>query len=246
MRWMAVAATALVLMGGVAWARADGGSEVNEVVVTGSRLSEFDAGTTPAVVLRKRADNIITTVMVICDTRDPAQRAIELKTTLRALIKGAPAAGVELGLENDDIIGRFDDSNLDTAIGPGGKPDTSAVTLVLKTKVRPEDTEDSAQARILGLVKKTPKTGRTEILVTGGWDLTLINPQQYRSTVIGLIAADANKAAADFGPDYGVSVDGLQQPLSWYQSGPLELALYIPYRLNVAHLRGEPAAPVRR
>ncbi|MDB5431879.1 MAG: hypothetical protein JWP35_2995 [Caulobacter sp.] len=235
MRWMAMAGVALALAGGVGAAYAQ--NEVNEVVVTGSRLSEFDAGTTPSVALRKRADNVITTVTVICDTRDPEQRKSELKTTLRALIKGAPAAGVELGVEGDDLIGRFDETNLDGAIVGGGKPDTSAVTLVLKTKIRPEDSFDSATGRITGFIKKTPKTGRTEILGASSWDLTLINPQQYRPTVIGLIAADANKAAGEFGPEYGVSVDGLQQPLSWYQSAPLELALYIPYRMNVSHLR---------
>jgi hypothetical protein len=32
---------------------------------------------------------------------------------------------------------------------------------------------------------------------------------------------------------YAVSVDGLQRPISWRQSGPLELALYLPHRLTV-------------
>jgi hypothetical protein len=28
-------------------------------------------------------------------------------------------------------------------------------------------------------------------------------------------------------------VEGLQLPVSWYQAGPLDLALYIPYKLTV-------------
>jgi hypothetical protein len=247
MRWMVAAAMALALAGGGAAICAEAtGTEVGEVVVTASRVSDYDPSAIPAVVLRKRADNLITTVTVTCDTRDPEQRKAELKTTLRALIKGAAGAGIELGVENDGVIGRFDEADLDGYIVGGGKPDTSAVSLVLKTKVRPEDTEESAQGRITSLVKKTPKTGRTEILGGSSWDLTLINPQQYRGEVVALIAADANKTAATFGPDYGVNVDGLQQPLSWYQSGPLELALYLPYRMIVTHLRGEPAGPQRR
>ena len=44
---------------------------------------------------------------------------------------------------------------------------------------------------------------------------------------------DSLKTAAAFGDGYGVSAQGLQLPLSWYQSAPLELALYIPYRMEV-------------
>eukprot|EP01030_Chromulinospumella_sphaerica_P019271 gene19271-19153_t len=53
--------------------------EVGEVVVTGSRISEYDANQTPHVVLRRRADNLIVEVVVVCDTRDASQRREELK-----------------------------------------------------------------------------------------------------------------------------------------------------------------------
>jgi hypothetical protein len=207
--------------------------EVGEVVVTGSRISEYDANQTPHVVLRKRADNLIVEVVVVCDTRDVSQRREELKTTLKNLIRqAAKDPGVELGI-GEEIVGAFDETMVDSIIGSASKIDTSQATLLVKTKVLPGDTLDSATGRIEKFVAATPKAGRTEILVQGDWNLTLIHPEQYRGEVIALVAKDSLKTASAFGDGYGVMAQGLQLPLSWYQSAPLELALYIPYRMEV-------------
>ena len=204
-----------------------------EIVVTASRLSEYDPVKTPFVTLNRRADNLITEVRVVCDTRDLSQRKQELKTTLRNMIKAAPAAGVELGLEGEEVIGRFDETMLDAVIRPDGKPDTSVAVLVVKTRIATADTFDAATDRITDFASKTAKAGRTEILPTQDWNLTLIGPQRYRGEVLNLVAEDARKVAGTFGPDYAVTAEGLQLPLSWYQAGPLELALYVPYKLTV-------------
>ena len=47
------------------------------------------------------------------------------------------------------------------------------------------------------------------------------------------MSADAKKTAAAFGEGYAVRIEGLTLPMTWYQSGPLELALYIPYKQTV-------------
>jgi hypothetical protein len=208
-------------------------SGVEEIVVTGSRLSEYDPVQTPQVTLRKRADNLITLVTVVCDTRDQSQRREELKATLRNMIRAAaqnPAVALGLG---DEVVGAFDETMLDQVIVPDAKADTSRATVLVKTAVAADDTFDRASGRIRGFVQKTPKVGRTEILLNGAWQLTLINPSQYRPAVAQLVADDARRMAAMFGEGYGVDVQGLQLPVSWYQAGPLDLALYIPYKLTV-------------
>jgi hypothetical protein len=227
---IACALAALAFVSAPAQARQSG---VEEVVVTGARMTEYDPVKTPFVTLGRRADNLITTVRVVCDTRDLSQRKQELKTTLRNMIKAAPGAGVELGLEGEEVIGRFDETMLDAVIRADGKPDTSVALLVVKTRVAPADTFDAATGRIKAFAEKTAKSGRTEILPTEDWNLTLIGPQRYRGEVLALVADDARKVAGTFGADYAVAAEGLQLPLSWYQSGPLELALYVPYKLTV-------------
>jgi hypothetical protein len=227
---IACALAALAVVSAPAQARQSG---VEEVVVTGARMTEYDPVKTPFVTLGRRADNLITTVRVVCDTRDLSQRKQELKTTLRNMIKAAPGAGVELGLEGEEVIGRFDETMLDAVIRADGKPDTSVALLVVKTRVAPSDTFDAATGRIKAFAEKTAKSGRTEVLPTEDWNPTLIGPQRYRGEVLALVADDARKVAGTFGADYAVAAEGLQLPLSWYQSGPLELALYVPYKLTV-------------
>jgi hypothetical protein len=182
-----------------------------ELIVTASRISEYDATSTPHVFLRKRADNLIVEVNVVCDTRDMSQRRDELRTTLKSLMRAAEKdPTIELGI-GEEIVGRFDETMIDSLIGPSKRPDTSAAKLLIKTRVTPADTQDSATGRIEAFIEKAPKAGRTEVLV----------------------AKDSLASAGAFGADYGVSVQGLQLPVSWYQVGPLDLALYIPYRLEV-------------
>ena len=186
----------------------------------------------PHVVLARRADNLITTVRVVCDTRDPTRRVNELKTTLRNMVRGQDGQ-IELGV-GQGVIGRFDETMLDKVIQPDNSAaDTSEAVVVIKTHVMPGDSFDAATARITAYIDHTAKEGRTEILREQDWDLTLINPEQYRGAIIAKVAADAHDAAGAFGPGYGVRVDGLQQKVEWRQSGPLELSLFIPYTLVV-------------
>lgn len=223
-----IAAIAAALLAGPVAAQG-----VEEIVVTASRLKEYDPAETPSVTLTKRADNLITKVTVVCDTRDQSQRRSELKATLRNLIRAAGQdKAIALGV-GDEIVGEFGEDMLDAVIVPDAKADTSRATLLVKTAVAATDTFDAATGRITTFVERTAKVGRTEILLDDDWQLTLIQPTRYRPDVVKLVAEDAHRLAAAFGEGYGVEVQGLQLPVSWYQAGPLDLALYIPYRLTV-------------
>lgn len=103
----------------------------------------------------------------------------------------------------------------------------------MKTRIAKDDLYDDAAGRIERYIAETPKVGRTEILRDKRWNLTIIGPEQYRRDILANVAADARNTAASFGTDYRVRIEGLQQPVVWYQKGPLDLALYIPYALAV-------------
>jgi hypothetical protein len=129
---------------------------------------------------------------------------------------------------------------LDAVIEPDAKVDTSKATVVVKTHVLATDTFDTASGRVTAFLEKTTKVGRTELLRENDWSLTIIGPGQYRPAILAKIADDAKTTAAAFGPAYGVTVTGLQKPVDWYQSGPLDLALFIPYALQVVPLPRQP------
>ena len=105
---------------------------------------------------------------------------------------------------------------------------------MIRTELSKDDTFDGATQRIKDFVAKTSKAGRTEVLIEEKFNLGLVKPERYRAELIAKIAADTKQIAQTFGADYNPRVEGLQRPIQWYQSGPLDLALYIPYGVVVA------------
>ena len=150
---------------------------------------------------------------------------------------------ISLGV-GEGVLAELKESNFDEIIGPEGHPDTSKATVVIKTTISADDSFDSATTRIKDFIAKTPKDGRAEIVRASRWDLTIIGPEQYHDAIVAKIAAQSKKAAELLGPGYGVSIDGLERSVSWVQTGPLDLALYISYSLHIAPL-GTPEAATR-
>lgn len=249
-RSIIAAALALAALGSAAPALAQRSSNLGEIVVTAEKLERPNRGygggeeaapERPHVVAFRRADNLIVELQVECDTRDNSDRLSEIKSTLKNVIAAAGADGaIELGVQDADagVVVPFKVESLDALLGAGARPDTSQITIVVKTKIQPTDTFDTATGRIDGFIKKIKLVGRSQAARSGDWGLTIISPRQYRPEIIAAIAKDANDTAKAVGPGYGVTLTGLERPIGWVRSGPLELALYIPYTLTVAPVAG--------
>lgn len=217
---------------------------LNEIVVTGSRIARggydteglVSVQTPPAVTVTRRADNLIVTVWVVNDTRDAAARRAELIQTLRGMVRAAGSqADIALSVEDDGQLVAFTEEMVSTlTLGvDAGRSDTSTTGLIIKTPIRAGDTLDSASGRIEQFVARIDKSGRTLVSINGGWQLSIVNPTQYRPQVLQAIAADARRTAAIFGDGYAVNVDGMANTLTWVQTAPLELAMYVPYSMTV-------------
>lgn len=190
----------------------------------------------PNIQMKRRADNLVVSVRVVCDTRDADQRRREIDETLRAMARAAGAdAAIELGLDASGNVIAFDESMVPNLsfFSDDGRPDTSAVTLVIKTPIGETDTLQASSNRIRAFVNRAPRTGRSELRIMDDWEPTVISPDQYRPAILSAIARDAGTTAAAFGPDYRVEVGGLSRQVTWRQAGPLDLMLYIPYQLGV-------------
>ncbi|HTQ15443.1 MAG TPA: hypothetical protein VMH86_16355 [Rhizomicrobium sp.] len=206
-------------------------AQVEEVVVTGSRM--YEGPNAPNVTIVKRADHLITTLRITCDTRDDDQRREEIKTTLRGMMRAAAASRtISLG-QGDGVLVPLEESAFDDMIEPDSRPDTSRLYVVIKTTISADDTFATATRRIKDFIAAVPRAGRVEVLRDDRWDLTLIGPEQYREVLIRKIVEDASRTAALFGASDGAAIDGLERPVAWYQKGPLDLALYIPYSLRI-------------
>ncbi len=211
-------------------------ASIEEVVVTGSRMIDWDPDDIPAVQLFRRADNLIVVVRAVNDTRDAAGRRSELIQTLRAMARGAAGrADIDLSIETDGVLVALTEdmvSTLTLGVDPG-RADTSTATLVVKTPITAVDTLDDASERIEAFVEGIPTIGRSQVIVYGDWQLSIVDPPQYRAAILGLIAEDARRTSAAFGAGYSVQVTGIENRVTWRQSGPLDLGLFIPYTLTV-------------
>ena len=211
-------------------------TEVEEIVVTGSRMIEWDPDDVPVIQLARRADNLIVEVRVVNDTREAAGRRTEITQTLRSMARSAAARpDIDLSIENDGVLVPFTEDMISTLMlgSDGMRSDTSVAVFVVTTPIRAEDTLDAASERIEEFVESVQQTGRSLADITGDWQLSIVDPPQYRPTILGLIAADARTTAATFGDGYAVQVEGMSNRVTWRQSGPLELSLFIPYDMTV-------------
>ncbi len=235
------AATGLFLTSGTEFAAA----QTDEIIVTGTRIS--DSGLEePYITMKRRPDNVVMSVSVICDTRDNVLRLQELQQTMSRVIDAAkrnPAIDMGLLVEREDVDGNditfikpYDPEKFGDYVTGGFRSDTSAVNLVLKTKVVDAyKTEDDALAVLEGFIDSIETVGRTEVVSTDDPVLSIIRPGQYRYALVEDIAKDANRVAKAFGADYRVNVKGLQAPIVFYQTDALELTLFVPYAFDVVH-----------
>lgn len=211
-----------------------------EIVVTGSRIQrdyeDREPATVPVITVPRRADNLIVAVRVVNDTRDAAGRSDELIRTLRSMARAAASQpDIALSIQVDGQLVAFNEDMVTSlALGiDGNRADTSTASLIVKTPIRPGDTLDSASGRIVQFVTRIDKAGRSLVNINGGWQLSIIDPGQYRPAVLEAIAADARETSARFGTGYAVEVSGMANSLAWVQSGPLDLSLFIPYQMSI-------------
>jgi hypothetical protein len=219
-------------------------STVEEIVVTAQRIGgpsygepRYNAASAvPVVRTERRADNLIVSIQVINDTRDAAIRRTEITRSLTSMARAAAGRGdIDLSIIKDGSLVPFTESMISTlTLGvDDDRDDTSVATLIVKTPIREGDTLDSASTRVEDFVEGAAMTGRSLAEISGSWQLSIVDPPQYRDPVVRLIAEDARATAAAFGEGYAVTVTGLEGRVAWQQSGPLSLILYIPYQMMV-------------
>lgn len=244
MRGAAVALFGLSLFAGAAPALAQD-DEGQEVIVTAARSAPgytSDGEPLPAAVkpapalrLRRTADFAVQSVRIIGDTRDEAKRREEIRAMLRGAIALAGRHGVELAT-GDYIVEPLTSTNYRNLIleEDDDREDAEKATFLVKTPLVKGAEAKAALARITKFVEAVPAVGRAEIEAEGDLTLSVVGPDQYRGQIVDLIAADAAKVAAKFGPGQGVIVNGLDRPVEWSRVGLTEVSLYLPVIYSVA------------
>ncbi len=206
--------------------------DLGEVVVTAQRMSApFYQQERPVIGLRRQADSAVQRIAISSDSRDEATRKREIHTMLLAALDRASAAGIELVTGNLELTPVTRANYQDLIFTGAGRIDTSKIDLMAKARL--DGSTSSAQSRIDGFVKGVPANGRALMEKAGMLSLTIVNPDQYRDTIIKAVSENARRHAAMFGPEYAVSVSGIDGQVAWSQVSGTEVFLYIPYRYSI-------------
>lgn len=205
---------------------------LGEVVVTGNRNSaRYAQQDRPVVGLRRQADAVVLQIAVASDTREEATRKREIHSMLLAAIDRAGAAGVELVTGGFELTPVTRATYQDLPLGSAGRVDTSQANLMIKVKLAGSIAD--AEKRLDAFIKSVPRTGRGTVDRNGVPALTIVNPDQYRDAIVQLVADNARRYAAMFGPDYAVQVGGIDGQVFWSQVSGTDVFLYVPYRYTI-------------
>jgi hypothetical protein len=226
---IALVLTFSLVIGAPAWA------QVDEVVVTGSRISGDDYSAIPAVVLQRRGDFLVQRIRLTNDTRAEDARIRELHQTIRDMVSdAAKKPGIALSY-GDEFLIPISASASEVVLSAGGKrPDTSSASIYVKMALGEKDNVPAAIANLTAFIKKARISGRTEIEPEDEVGLSLVTPEKYRYDIIGKITEDAKKLREAVGSKCRIQLSGLANRVSWQRSDVSELTLYIPYQIQLA------------
>jgi len=197
------------------------GEVIEEIVVTGSYIESSIPGTQ----IRRKGDNLLLRVDVTNDSREKSQRELEVHETLRKAVKSAQATkGIELSTVSDSgFVIPLTTSNYQIGLIDGDRPDTSKTSFLAKSPI-PKDVSDG-QALVVKLQRFVAGLALVDVDV----NVSVVNPQQYRAPIIGLMAKDVAAVTKALGDGYRVVLSGIDQQVEWAKIGSLDVAIYIPY-----------------
>jgi hypothetical protein len=214
-------------------ASAQDGMVVEEVIVTGSRITDFISDLPPAVTLTKRADFMIQTIKITNDSRHEKDRRREIYTTIAKMLEKAGNNQLFTLGTGEDYFVPLTTENYKLPLTKGKRTDTSETWLLVKAPVNQKASANKIVSSIRDFITSAAKVGRTEILPDEDLGLSIIQPEKYRAEIIKKIAADVKAAANAFGPGYRIRLKGLESPLVWERQGLATMTLYIPYAFEI-------------
>jgi hypothetical protein len=209
-------------------------AQLEEIVVTGSRVSGDDYSKIHAIVLQQRADFLVQRVRLTNDTRAEDARTKELHQTIRDMVgDAAKQSGIALSY-GDEFLIPITPSSYEVPLAEGGKrADTSSTSIYVKMALGDRDDVSTAIARLRTFIKKGRVSGRTEIEPEGDVGLSLVTPEKYRYSIIAKITEDTKKLHSTVGTQCKIRLSGLSNRVLWQRSDVSELTLYIPYEVEL-------------
>ena len=231
-RLIGLAVSVLALSAGAAHAQV---VRPDQIVAQSNFVSRAPANV-PQVSVIVRADFVLFSVRYETGTRSVDERSSELARTFQNVVQRA-------GRMNGDIVVEVGQPGNSAAIETAAirelvqdEGDRSAIDLVLKVMVKPNETFDQIRDRTEKFVADVPLNGRVEAVIGDSQFLGVSEPKKHRDALIQAIAEDVRLMQASFGGPNSpvrVSLSGMEQRAQTRPVGPLDLEIYIPYAMSL-------------
>ena len=134
----------------------------DRIVVTGSRIAQFQNDQVPSVTIERRADELSIEISIEGDTRDLETRTAEIRQTLERVFRAAARDPLiqldveitrQLGEERYQVLRPFSEGMVRSIpIRSGRRPDSSVVVVRATTPIRDDDTRADMRLASLGFV----------------------------------------------------------------------------------------------
>ncbi len=244
MRLTTMLAPLLCLLSPTPASAQDESAALDQIVVTGSRVTYRDLLDTPAIGLTKQGDHLLQSITLVNDTRSEDGRRRELHDTIAKLIAAAGSRYRLLHGDSYPVILDRDNHRVELR-DDAKRPDASRVTLQVRAEIVPASVSSGeSQVRALReFVQRAARSGRTEIDMADETSLSLNRPERFRHELIQAIAEDSRRVAATLGGGCSITLEGLNSRIDWERVGPTELLLYLPYSMTVRGCRAGGEAP---
>lgn len=218
---------------------ADDSTELESVMVTGSRISYDDLFEIPAVSLTKPADYLLKVITLTNDTRDPDKRRQELTSTIDGLLN---AAGNRVEILQESVVLTKGKVKIDL-IEDTKRLDVSHVTLMMRAKLAEwKNDGSSVHAFMQELVSNAELKGRTLIEAEEGTSLSMQRPERYRYELMAAISKDIVEMQKQLDLGCKIEIAGLNGRIQWERASLSELLLYIPHTVTLMECANEPKA----
>lgn len=244
----------LAMLGVVAMQAAPALAQEDEVVVVTGSMIQSDAdyvsefGAIPYISIKAPADFVIFTVDLESATKSIAERDRELEASFKLLAQRVSRSqGVTLEVGQPGRSSAVETTAAKEGIEDRGE--RSAIPLVLKFAVKPDEKFPAVRARAETFINSIEVSGRTEATAGDQQYIGVSEPAKHREALMRKIAADITLLTDIFTPAGGaapgMSLIGLATRVRSRPVGALELEMYVPYDVVLGAPLPQPPPPRR-
>ncbi len=197
--------------------------------LAGSYIVIAGQGNVPvSVTLDMPAEYVGLSVYIRSSAKDASKRVNEVSETRSKLTKAVAA--------NPKLEVQWVKSSFSAQEGSSYKLSSydasSQSQLFILGKLGDSSSIDSVTKEIIATVNAVQVTGDASIS-TGTSSLGVLDPERFRSKLLGLIKEDVNQTKTALGGAPGIEIAGIEAPVAVVQKNDRDVTLFLPYRLTL-------------